>query len=266
MIFLFSCTGNTRWAAQQIAKALDEQIVDVATVLYPKAGDTAQETPFTLRPGETIGFCFPTHGWRPAPVMRQFIERRLAFAADPSEHYCWALTTAGDSTGRTMRRLQDLLAAKGLNLASTFSLIMPESFVGLPLMDVDKPEKERRKLDQARQAIDSIVVPALLRRESGVEEPHAGACPDLKSGLIGHVFEHWIVGDRQFRVDPKRCVGCGKCADLCPVNNIQGGKKQQPVWLHTGRCISCFACYHHCPQRAIEYGSRTKGKGQYFFS
>jgi len=263
MIFLFSCTGNTRWAAERIAKALGERVVDVAHELYPKGGVAANKQPYSLADGETIGFCFPTHGWRPAPVMRQFVESRLSFAADPSGHYCWALTTAGDSTGRTMRRLQALLATKGLRAASTFSLIMPESFVGLPLMDVDKPAKERAKVDAARQAIDSLVVPALLRREGGLEEPHAGACPDLKSGLIGYAFEHWIVGDRHFRADAERCVGCGRCAELCPVGNIQGGKRQQPVWLHTGRCVSCFACYHYCPQRAIEYGRRTRGKGQY---
>lgn len=265
MIFFFSATGNTRWAAQQVAKALGETLVDVAQALYPKSDGTAAAGPYTLREGETIGFCFPTHGWRPAPIMRQFIEQRLAFSTDPSGHYCWALTTAGDSTGRAMQRLQRLLAAKGLEASSTFSLIMPESFVGLPLMDVDSPQKEQRKVDTARRALESDVLPALLRREGGLKEPHAGACPHLKSGLIGHVFEHCIVGDRQFRVDPERCIACGKCAEVCPVGNVQGGRKQQPVWLHTGRCISCFACYHYCPQRAIEYGKRTQGKGQYHF-
>ena len=264
MIFLFSTTGNTRWAAERIAKALDEEIVDVAPLLYHKQGHTDYTQPFTLRQDETIGFCFPTHGWRPAPVMRQFIEKRLCFSNDPSSHYCWALTTAGDSTGRTMQRLQTQLATKGLKAASLFSLVMPESYVGLPLMDVDKPQKEQAKVREAQRALDCDIIPALLRRECGLKEAHAGACPDLKSGLIGHVFERWIVGDRQFRVDPERCTGCGKCALLCPVNNIQGGKQQQPVWLHTGRCISCFACYHHCPVRAIEYGKRTQGKGQYY--
>ena len=57
------------------------------------------------------------------------------------------------------------------------------------------------------------------------------------------------------------CISCGKCEKICPVGNIKlhDGK---PVWGK--ECISCVACYHICPKNAIQYGSFTKGKGQYF--
>ncbi len=58
------------------------------------------------------------------------------------------------------------------------------------------------------------------------------------------------------------CIGCGKCVELCPLNNIrlENGK---PVWGKN--CTHCMACICHCPKEAIEYGKKSKGKPRYHF-
>jgi len=61
------------------------------------------------------------------------------------------------------------------------------------------------------------------------------------------------------------CISCGTCAEVCPTDDIIGGRGQRPAWKHTDQCLSCFACYHHCPTRAIRYGNRTEHKGQYYY-
>ena len=64
-------------------------------------------------------------------------------------------------------------------------------------------------------------------------------------------------GARFFRVvetESRRCTGCGICAAICPVNNIEmsnGG----PQWSE--ECQQCLACLNWCPQRVIEFGART---------
>jgi ferredoxin len=52
------------------------------------------------------------------------------------------------------------------------------------------------------------------------------------------------------------CNGCGLCARVCPVNNINiaDGK---PLWLH--HCENCLACYNWCPNKAIGGGVAQKG-------
>ncbi|MCR4919108.1 MAG: EFR1 family ferrodoxin [Prevotella sp.] len=270
MIFYFSATGNTRWAATTLAKALGEEAIDMAAALYPKRGE--QLLRYALSRAETVGLCFPVHGWRPAPLARHFLCQVQLAEADgrPARigaggHYCWALCTAGDDIGESMERLETLIAQRGWQTDSRFSLIMPESYVGLPFMNVDKPDKEEEKRRTAALTLAQHIAPVLNARRHDVTMTYKGHWPRLNSRLLGAVFERHIVGDRPFRVDSKRCTACGRCAAVCPVGDIDGGPGRQPQWLHTDRCMSCFACYHHCPARAIDYGSRTKGKGQYHY-
>jgi len=72
-----------------------------------------------------------------------------------------------------------------------------------------------------------------------------------------------MITDKKFTVDNKVCIQCGKCAKVCPVDNIKG---TPPLWLHNGKCTSCLACYHYCPVHAINYGSITRRREQYYFN
>ena len=65
MIFYFSATGNTRWAAELLANATGERLVNMA--------DNDVPATWELSENERIGFCFPVHGWRPPMLVRRFI-------------------------------------------------------------------------------------------------------------------------------------------------------------------------------------------------
>ncbi len=256
MIFYFSCTGNTKWAARTLAEATGDTLIDMATESHGK--------PYSVAEGERIGFCFPIHGWRPPLAVRQFITSLNLTTASGHTPYCYALCTAGDTVGEGMDLFEADLAKANITLSCRLSLIMPESFVGLPFMDVDKAAREKQKKDEAKlqlaKFIDEIIIPCAPGNHI-VE----GRWKRTNSRLLGHFFLKYIVGDRHFKADPSKCTACGRCAAVCPVGNIACRQGATPEWLHTGQCLSCFACYHHCPTRAIEYGNRTKGKGQYYY-
>ena len=54
-------------------------------------------------------------------------------------------------------------------------------------------------------------------------------------------------------VDTTLCIGCRKCATVCPAEAIEGDKKAPHEIIHK-RCIQCGACYENCPVDAVDAG------------
>lgn len=255
MIFYFSGTGNTRWAAEYIARATGEKLLFIPD-------EAKGECRYTLSEGERIGFCFPVHGWQPPEIVRHFI-RRMSIT-DKKGHYCFALCTCGDNIGKAITILNKDLKAQGLSAESCFSIIMPETYVCLPFMYTDTREREREKIGQAKEKLLEIAK-TVKERERGVVRITEGATPRLYSYVIGEYFNRFMITDKPFYVDTGKCIECGICVTSCPTGNITGGKGAHPQWKHDGSCTCCLACYHHCPMHAINYGKRTRTRGQYYF-
>lgn len=52
-------------------------------------------------------------------------------------------------------------------------------------------------------------------------------------------------------ISDEKCVACGICARVCPVNAITGEHKKPPFHIHQDICIKCGACIPKCPVDAI---------------
>ena len=255
MIFYFSGTGNTRWAAEKLAQETGEELFFIPEEM--KKGECKYE----LQEGERLGFCFPVHGWQPPHIVREFI-CNSKFKIQNST-FIYALVTCGDSIGRTMEMLGKDLQKKGLHLDSVFSLIMPESYVCLPFMYTDTPQRENEKISKASEDLGQYI-PMIIERKKGEVHTQRGLTPWTFSHVIGAYFNARMITDKKFTVDADQCIHCGKCVKACPTGDVIL-KDGIPTWQHDSSCTNCLACYHHCPRHAINYGSITRKRGQYYF-
>ena len=303
MIFYFSGTGNTKWAASKLASATHEDLISIAP--YMRADDSSHTLaePFILKKNERLGFVFPVHGWRVPKLVREFIGRMKVQRAESdaagsqtlsdisgnsasadasgisasagnsagSLPFTFCVCTAGDSIGLTIENLNEVISqnpslqALGITkVSSSYSLIMPESYVGLPFMDVDPKEKEIWKKSKSAQEL-AVICEEIFDRKEGVNRLVKGPIPWFFTKVVGGFFENVLITDKRFHVEKDKCVKCGICANVCPVGDIKGGHGEYPEWLHHKDCLTCFTCYHHCPHHAIEFGNQTQKKGQYYF-
>ena len=275
MIFYFSGTGNTKWAASKLASATHEDLISIAP--YMRADDSSHTLaePFILKENERLGFVFPVHGWRVPKLVREFIGRMKVQRAEPASAgslpFAYCVCTAGDSIGLTIENLNQTISqnpslqALGITeVSSSYSLIMPESYVGLPFMDVDPKEKEIWKKSKSAQEL-AVICEEIFDRKEGVSRLVKGPIPWFFTKVVGGFFENVLITDKRFHVEKDKCVKCGICANVCPVGDIKGGHGEYPEWLHHKDCLTCFTCYHHCPHHAIEFGKQTQKKGQYYF-
>lgn len=263
MIFYFSGTGNTQWAARQLADATGERLLFIPDELNTTCH-------YELAEAERVGFCFPVHGWQPPHIVREFVSRLTVTApssgskAPPMSPYVYALCTCGDSIGLSMAMFSQLLTARGLTLSSCQSLVMPESYVCLPFMYTDTPQREKAKISEAA-AVLLRFTDIVKQRKTGYSDLKLGLTPWTFSHVIGAYFNRFMISDRKFTVDADRCTHCGRCQRACPVGDITIGGDGLPEWHHDNSCTNCLSCYHHCPHHAINYGSITRRRGQYYF-
>ena len=66
-------------------------------------------------------------------------------------------------------------------------------------------------------------------------------------------------------VDKTKCIKCGLCSKLCPVENIEFNQtKKLPDYPKIKyQCQICMRCIAFCPQKAIYIGFRKNSKWHY---
>ena len=249
MIFYYSGCGNSKFIAKSIAEALNDNLVFI-----PEA-QREGKFEYNLAENEMLGFVYPIYSWRPPHLVEEFVND-LKINGKPS--YVWTAVTCGDNVGETEKIFRKELETIGLSLDAAFCFKMPNTYVNMVGMGVDKPEIANEKIAKAKEKLPKVI--DLIKQHAKYSDMIKGGLPRFKSNVIGSGFYKWASDKPFFSTDA--CISCGMCVKVCPMQNItlENGR---PVWH--GNCNTCDACYHYCPKNAIQYGKKTKGKGQYHY-
>ena len=143
----------------------------------------------------------------------------------------------------------------GLILASESPFALDEVCAGLLGLEPD------RVLTQAA-ARERDLIPERLEIQGSPDRfrPASFRLPPTRSTLfrsllpgkageaLGRTIQKLLAPRPQ--VAPQECVGCQKCANICPakaIEMVQGKPK-----IHRDKCITCFCCQEFCPKGAMK--------------
>lgn len=247
MIFYFSGTGGTRWAAQSLG--LGDEVINMGEAL--RFG----ELEYDARRQQRVGFFLPTYFWGVPRAVREFVEKVTLDL--PPDCYVYTLLTCGGSTGNADKMLADLLQARGIRVDASFALKLVDNYS--PMFKMAPPAKQRAIEAEAETALEPIRE-AVAACRPGDFNKLRGPLPGVITPLIYRTYGETGPGTGLFAVSDA-CVGCGLCAGICPDGAIEMRNKK-PVWVKD-RCTRCLACYHRCPAAAISAGRLSLKNGRY---
>ena len=246
MVFYFTGTGNSGYAARRIADGLGEPLLCLNDRI--KAGGTAP-----VETGERLVIVTPTYAWR----IPRIVEDWLLHTELTGAKRAWFVMTCGSEIGDADRYNRRLCQAKGLACMGTAQIVMPENFIAM--FNAPTVEEARRIVAKAEPFIDRAI--AAIRAGHMFSPPRKKLYDRIASSAVNPVFYPLFVKANPFTASDV-CIGCGKCEKLCPLNNITL-QNARPVW--GSNCTQCMACICYCPTRAIEYGKKSAGKPRYHF-
>jgi len=239
-ILHYSGTGNSTHIAHLLAQRLSLQETSLNDLFRSKA-------PLHLDDDELV-FVTPTYCWRLPRIVSGWMQQQHF---DPGQK-AWFVLTCGDDFGNAEAYLQRTCHQVGLECMGGIEIVMPENYI--TMFHAPSAELSRTIIQCAELAVEETAL-YLERREHFPERP-VNLRDKLFSGIVNDLFFKIIVKDRKFWVRDS-CVSCGRCEDVCPLNNVKM-RDGRPTW--NGNCTHCMACICRCPQQAIEYGRSTAGK------
>ena len=233
----FSGTGNTKYCLKKFLEYYNESNENKLYSIEDK--NCIKE----IKESNDIVLAYPIHYSDLPIIVRNFI-------VDNKEIYknknIFIIVTmglfSGDGAGCSAR----LLKKYGANIIGGLHLKMPDCIGDVKTL---KKSLEENKI---------IVKKADIKIKETVENIKLGKYSKDGLTFVNHLAG--LFGQRLYfykktyklkdklKIDYSKCISCGKCANICPMNNIKMDNNK-PV--SQNRCTSCYRCINNCPKKAI---------------
>ena len=231
----FSGTGNSRYAAELFCREYDKD-----AIAYTIEDDDVLKA---VNSADLIVFSYPVQFSTVPKIMRDFVTNNKELWRNKK---IFVIATMGLFSGDGSGMLGRLLESYGAEVIGGLHLKMPDSIADEKALK--RPlEKNKELVIQAGQKIKECV-----RQLKEGHPPLEGM--GLLYRLAGFFGQRLYFGHKtkkyssKLKIDKEKCIGCGKCEKLCPMENIViVGQKA----VSGDRCTMCYRCINKCPEQAI---------------
>ena len=221
VLYYFSATGNSLTTAKLLAAELGSCTLVPIASLRGEAEIAVDST------ADAVGFVFPIYFSDMPYAMRSFV-CRLRFTHTP---YIFSVCTSRGHYGDIAKRLHALLAAKGQKLSCSAHVQMPGN------SRISTPEENTVTLAAQQEAVKQVAA----RLRTRPQENYTADAPLPETPV------HTAANIRGLEAE-EGCIGCGICAEVCPMDNIRMENGRAVIGQN---CTVCLACFHWCPKEAI---------------
>lgn len=225
MVFYFTATGNSLY----VAKQLDENPISIPQILKQSS------LSFT---DESIGIVFPIYAGRAPKIVLDFLKK-----ATIKTEYLYFIGTYGNSDSAICKTLPEECAKLGIQIDYINTISMVDNY--LPVFDME----QEIKVDKGIEQKITEIIAELSAKKKFIPKPTAQGLRLAKQVWTMEKLKLMVNDGSQLKIDTKRCIGCGICKQVCPVDNIIIGSGI--AVRRNAKCEYCLACAHHCPQKAI---------------
>lgn len=231
----FSGTGNSRHALEVFLRALDDG-AEMAAIEDEHAAEL-------LRTHEEIAVSYPVQYSAVPKILKDFIASHAGLWKGKK---VFVIATMGLFSGDGAGVLARLLQKHGAQVIGGLHLIMPDSIADEKVLK--RPLEKNIRL--VRKAEEKAAKAAACLKAG--HPPRQGL--SLWSRMAGFLSQRLWFGwktnrySNKLRIDPARCVACGRCARLCPTGNI---RQEERTCTAGDRCTLCYRCVNRCPKQAI---------------
>ena len=252
----FSGTGNTYRAATWMANEAQKHVEHVSC----EAVDTHGPDSLDPSPSHLVGMLMPAHGFTaPWKVIKCAVRLPRGEGA-PS--FC--VTTRGGLmvgrwhppglAGTSIFLISLIMLLRGYKPRGVISINMPSNWFSLHPMQ--KKITHRRIIERSKPIAIEFMSNIIKGERVWF---NLNTLYEFTSGMllvpisIGYLLVGRFFLAKLFFASDK-CIGCGLCAKICPVQAIDmhGDKNPRPFW--TFQCESCMRCAAFCKAGAIEAG------------
>jgi ferredoxin len=201
IIFYFTGTGNSLWAARKIADATGATLISIASV---------REEHHEYK-DDVIGFIYPQYAVGLPKMMRRFITQNTFFA-----DYMLAIDLYAFIRMGALREIAGLLP---INYGAY--LKTPNNFI----FAINSPKNPEKVLKKAQARLTRLIVDISAHKSKQIR-PRA---------RIGNATKYF--GKNSFRVTDA-CIQCGTCVKVCPADNVE--LKDKPIFgSNCETCFAC---------------------------